>query len=418
MGGIFDKETQSSTSPDLPDFVWDFLEKQLGRYSQWADQGASQFLGGEDGGYVPTVGGTATPGRTIGSYLNPNFYDQNTGKFIGGDPPPIKDLMQQECMSQEEATQFLENWGSDVDPNDYFYVMDESGEVIGSYKEMEQQIGDFWKEHARPVVGASDEELEAARRAGTLDQLPEGYQQGMGLLQTMLGLDPNEELARSLLLENYDRTTDSELPEWARAYREAGAQDIDITDITQGDTYDQLYATFQDALAPAVDSSLAGLGLGRSSARGAAMGQAFAPYVSNLIGQAIGVETGNRAAEMQGIEGGASILADDLNRALQSTQLTSGGLMDLGSTAKNRIGQVAEGYFGTGAAEQAARQNSIAALSSLGGTFRGYDQEAAQSPWEDWMRRAAAFESSIGGPLGMVPSMFGATTTANKKPNK
>lgn len=416
MGGLFNKQGESSTSPDIPDFVWDFLEKQLGRYSMWSDQGAQQFLG-EGGEYIPSVGSPATPGRTIGSYLNPEFYDQNTGKFIGGDVPDIKSLLG-EGWSQEEAMRLIENWGQDVNPEDYFYVMDESGEAVGSYQELKSQIGDFWKEHARPVVGASPEELEAARRAGTLDQLPEGYGQGQNLLLQMLGLDPNEELGRGMLLDTYKKIGSSSLPEWAQALRAAGERDIDVGNIAQSNAYRQIEDAFNQGVGQMVDNAASAAGILRSPAAGAARGAAFAPSMMNLINTAVGAETGNRAAEMAGIEGGASLIADDLNRMLQGTQLASGGLMNLGGIAKNRIGQVAEGYFGTGAAEQAARQNSIASLANLGGTFRGYEQEAAQSPWEDWMRRAAAFEASLGGPMGMIPSMFGSTSTSKKKSNK
>jgi len=421
MGGLFNKTSTSTTTPDIPDFVWNFLESALGRYGAFANQAWNLFnQGGEgEGGYTynPTVGDPA-PGGTITSSLNPNFYDQNTGEWIAGDDqkPSIKDLIQQEGMTPEEAQEFLDNWGQDVDPKQYMTIVDADGNPVGTYTDMEQQVNDFWEEHPRPVVGATPEELEAARRAGTLDQLPEEYSQGLALLQQLMGLDPNEELGRELLLRGVSQSQESELPEWARALREAGAQRIDVSNLTEGQTFNELESVFNQAISPMIDSALAGSSLGRSpTVAAAAKASAFAPMVGNLINTAVGAEEGNRAAEMQGISGGAGILSEDLNRALNWLQTASGGLFNLGAQAKERIAQAAQGYFGTGAEKQAARGSSINALAQLGQVFRGYNQEAAESPWRDWFRRAAAFESTLGGPMGFIPSMFGATTMSQKK---
>lgn len=415
----WDKQSTSSTSPDIPDFVWDFLETVMDRYSLWSGQGFEQFMGGEGGAtFVPQDGASAGPGRTIKSALNPNFYDVNTGKFTG-DPsqvPRMDDLVKNQGFSPEEAREIIENWGKDVNPEDYFVVVDDDGNTVGSYTDMKEQIGDFWKEHERPVVGPDELELEAAQRALGIDRLPEEYDVGKYLLGQMMGLDPNEELARGLLLDVYNKTTEgSELSEWAQALRAAGEKKIDIGDLLSTDTYRQLEDVFKEGQGRMIDSASAMSGLGRSPAAGAARGAAFGPYLQNLINSALTTEAGNRAAEMQGISGGAGILADDLNRALNAASLASGGLLDLGGRAKGRIGEAASGYFGVGGAQQAARQQAISNLAALGGTFRDVSQQAAQSPWEDWMRRAAAFESSLVGPMGMVPSMFGATTTSQKK---
>jgi hypothetical protein len=44
---------------------------------------------------------------------------------------------------------------------------------------------------------------------------------------------------------------------------------------------------------------------------------------------------------------------------------------------------------------------------AVGGTGREIGQSQADAAYNEWLRQAAAFESALGGPLGMLPSTIG-----------
>jgi hypothetical protein len=335
--------------------------------------------------------------------------------------------------SQADAQNILNNWGQDVNPNDYFYVADTNngGVEVGGYADfqpVEGQPGEFWQDHTRPVVGPSEYTRRAGELAAGAGELSPYYNQALEWLRRTEGLDPNEIAGRDVLVNamnqvtNLSQTGGAELDQWARDLRAAGETPIDIGNIVNTDTYRQISEAFQEGVRPQMGGALAGAGLGRSQGRGAVEGAAFAPFVQQLISQAIGVEEGNRAARMGGIEAGAGMLGSNLDRTLnailQGSQAAGSGLLDVGGRARDRLGNIASGYFGTGEADVANRWSQIGSLAQLGDTFRSIAQERAEAPWEDWMRRAAAYEASLGGPMGMIPSTFGATSTTDKKANK
>jgi hypothetical protein len=191
-------------------------------------------------------------------------------------------------------------------------------------------------------------------------------------------------------------------------------QGLDYGGIQEDPRYKAMEEAFTSSTAPMLANMAALSGLGTSGALPAAMGLAFnqralpvATDVANAmerrnvrVGDALS-EQANRFFDLGGRKRGAR------SEAL-------GALGEIGGRLRGGTERLSDLALGLGDREQQRMLDQIRNLMDVGGTMRGIRQEQSDADYNEWLRKAAAFEQALGGPFGMIPSTFGSKATSDK----
>jgi hypothetical protein len=167
--------------------------------------------------------------------------------------------------------------------------------------------------------------------------------------------------------------------------------------------------------APVIDNAANAAGLGRFGVAPAAKGLSKTNATRDALQGYIRQGNINKDRAVSGLQGAAAGMAgqsDAIRRARSENLATK---MGLGANLRSGRETAAAGYTGIGDRMHGRKMDAVNALFEAGGRRRGVNQERLDSNWEDLMRRAAAFETALGNPLGMIPGMTGATSTQQKK---
>lgn len=160
--------------------------------------------------------------------------------------------------------------------------------------------------------------------------------------------------------------------------RSVSQRQADGAGLEQDPAYLAAMKAFDNAMRPIIENQASLSGLGRSTAltnaTASQQAQTLLPLVQDYLGR-----------QERGI---------DRELGTMGTQFT--GLTGLGDRSMER------------------RTQRIAGLTSLGDYGRGIAQDRADSQYNDWLRRAGLFESSLNGPSGLFGSTIGGNTHSDK----
>lgn len=197
--------------------------------------------------------------------------------------------------------------------------------------------------------------------------------------------------------------------------RELAAKSVNPNDIRGDAAVKESIRQFQQAELPLIENMAAVSGLGRSTAvnNAAAARQAatMLPLLQEATGRAERRQNRILDAAFGRAQGHSQKGTDIANRRLQgAAQSTALG----GQMASSALGK-ADRLIGMAGEDRARQERLFDKLFQFGDYGRGLEQEANDAQRDDWLRLAGMFENSVNGPAGLIPNVFGASTSGGKK---
>jgi hypothetical protein len=203
--------------------------------------------------------------------------------------------------------------------------------------------------------------------------------------------------------------------DWLGRARSHAAKPVDFAGYESDPLFQQQMEAWESNVDPTITNAANAMGLGRFGVKAAAKGLSKTTAVRDAMKEYLTQGNINKDRRVGTLMGGAGQLGqlgrDADARRSQNLQTRMG----LGSDLRAGRTSAAQGYTGLGDRAQQAKLDAISNLTNIGGTMRGIRQEQNDAPWEDFMRRAMAFEGSLSGPMGMIPGLFGSSSTSQKK---
>jgi len=269
---------------------------------------------------------------------------------------------------------------------------------------------------SRNIVGPSGLEDWAASQVPGLAQPSRHY----GSAEALLGKQPSGyyDRAQELLDQSLGQSIyHQDAADMLGGMEEAGKQRVTGAGLWDDPAVQEAMKVYDQAMRPMIESqaSLAGLGRSNTLANATAAGQAqyMLPTIQDYMGR-----------EERSIDRNLANLGDVFTRRMglgdrEISQLQQGveGYTGLGDREMADRQAAISGYMGLGDRDYSQRSDAIGQAMNIGGVGRQIAQGQADAPYNDWLRKAALFEQSIGGPMGLTPSTIGssATSTQNKK---
>lgn len=269
----------------------------------------------------------------------------------------------------------------------------------------DNRMGDkFWKNNARNVLGPSQPEMRALDIYKTLGQRGMAdIQAGRQMISAGTQQNPWQQKAFNL----FSGGPGSNLKKANVLLNNAGQiakEQVTGKNLGSDPAIAEAKNQFSLAMTPMIQNQAALAGLGRSTAMTNALASQQAQTLLPLI-------QGGLQREERGIDrryadatGRANqLFGMDMSRgqalgqggAQRSSQLMQGGGMRL---------NLADTMFNRG-------QTQAGGLAQQGAALRGVRQEGQDAKFNDLMRRFAAYEGSIGGPMSMLGGMMGSKTS-------
>ena len=371
----------SETSVEMPEWLQEIMEPLLGgtgeKFQQWQDNLWDQMMGG--GG--DTSGGP--PDTTDG------------GNVRGGDQGRVTPDTPWDQMDPRHG---WDDW-----------------DTQGWTPSDEGILGD----NSRNIVGPSPWEQMAAHLSTTLTEGQPAYGKASNLWDQLSGLNKYERETNRLAgiyADPRNKPQESKMAkDWLNRARLASAKGVDFEGYESDPLFQQQMEAWEANVDPTITNAANAMGLGRFGVKAAAKGLSKTTAVRDAMKEYLTQGNINKDRNIGTLMGGASQLGDlgrdvDARRA-RNLQTRTG----LGSDLRTGRTTAAQGFQGLGDRAQQSKLDAISNLMNAGGTMRGIRQEQADAPWEDFMRRGAAFEGSLSGPMGMIPGMYGSSSTSQKK---
>ena len=313
-----------------------------------------------------------------------------------------------------------------------------------------QPGGSFYDFQARPIAGVNPFQQAGGKLAGGLPTAGQGGVQGaygaLGGAQGTLGQAGQAfgNMAGGDLNQYYQQMVGgaeglSQLPgqtqEAMDLYRQmqgiAGKQ-VTGENLQSDPAIKAANAQFEKFMAPMIKDAAGLAGLGDSGVMTNALASQQAQTLLPLMQEGLAREErgidrllGGTQAGAAGLFGGGQQSANQLlsqlglygqaGQAQQQGQLAGAqGLAGVGG-AQAGIGGA---LTGLGQQEQNMLMNAVSGLSGLGGQFRDIEQQFLNAPYDEQQRLWAEALNQVYGPLGMLGSTFGASSTTNQRGKK
>ena len=197
--------------------------------------------------------------------------------------------------------------------------------------------------------------------------------------------------------------------------RKLASRRVSGEEIANDPAVEQAKVTFAQAMRPLIENQAALAGLGNSTAMTNASAAQQAQFMLPMVQEAISREE-RRGERMLGSafqragmrqQQGAEIARRRLAGAQGNAQLGQFNRQDRLAMVDRLMGMEGQRQQRLGDAFQRAF--------ALGDYSRGVKQDELDAARQDWLRKAAMSENAIGGPLGLIPSIFGGSATSSKK---
>lgn len=172
---------------------------------------------------------------------------------------------------------------------------------------------------------------------------------------------------------------------------------------------------YSNSIAKRTNNAAALAGLGRSTSLQAAQGAGEANYLLPTVQETLAREERGIGREMSGLQNQIQTVMGAGGAEMNRRNAEIAALQGAGGAEQAGRAQAASGFAGLGGAENANLLNSVNAISGLGNQFRGIEQEQLDAPYQEQQRLWAEALNSMYGPLGMVGSMLGGSTSSSKK---
>lgn len=197
--------------------------------------------------------------------------------------------------------------------------------------------------------------------------------------------------------------------------RSVSGRQVTGANIESDPAYNAARRAFSNSINKRIQNASALSGLGRSSTLHNAQAAGESQYLLPVIEETLAREERGIGREMSGIQNQIQTLmgsgsAEQQRRAQEIAALNSAG----GAEQQARSG-AASGFGGLAEAERANNLNTTNQLAALGGQYRDVEQQQLDAPYEEQQRLWAEALNSMYGPLGMVGSMLGGTSSTSKK---
>lgn len=370
----------SSTSVEMPPWLERVLQPMLegtgDKFGDWQQQLWDQMMGG--GG---SSGGA--PATTSGG----NVRGGDQGRRTPDTP-----------WNQMDPTQAWSDWNTG-----------------GWSPSSEGILGD----NSRNIVGPSPWEQMAAQLSTTLTEGSPAYGKARNLFDSLTKMNSLENRG-NYLAENFadPRSAAYQTKKgqgWVDENRRFAKAPVDFSGYESDPLFNQQMSAWDANVDPILTNMANSMGLGRFGVKAAAKGQSKTNAVRDALQGYIGQKNVNKDRALGGMERSTAEMLnlgrDSDARRLANIQTKLG----LGSSIRSGVGDAAGGYMGLGDRAQQKKLDAISNLNATGANMRDIRQEQTDAPWEDFMRRAAAFEGSLSGPMGMMPGLFGSSSTSQKK---
>jgi hypothetical protein len=197
--------------------------------------------------------------------------------------------------------------------------------------------------------------------------------------------------------------------------RKIAALQVNPEDIRNDAAVKESVRQFQEAELPLIENMSALSGLGRSTAvkNAAASRQAatMLPLLQEATGRAERRQNRILDSAFQRAAGHGQKGQDIASRRLAA----AGEGRALGGQMTSDAMQRADRLLGISQKERGQDERMFDKLFQLGDYSRGLEQDQQDAYRDDWLRLGSMFENSINGPAGLIPGLFGGTTSGGKK---
>lgn len=279
--------------------------------------------------------------------------------------------------------------------------------------------GNFWDFQPRPVAGLNDFMIGAGNRAQGIRQAGAGQRRSATELLNMLSGGGSGLLRQGI--GTAGRYAGGALPTDFGTARGLGGELRDVAsrkvtgeNLGSDPALKAAQRYFSETSQRSAQNALAQAGLSDSTTSANVQGSLRNKYMLPLVQDALAREERGIGREMSGIGSqmqnlmqlGGTTLGE--NARLASSQMQGAGM-------ENALSQnAAQMFAGMGEQERAALMNEMNAMSSLGTQYRGVEQEQLDAPYQEQQRLWAEALNSMYGPLGMIGSLIGGSSTSSQ----
>lgn len=166
---------------------------------------------------------------------------------------------------------------------------------------------------------------------------------------------------------------------------------------------------------PNIQNQAAAMGLGRSNTAANAMGLASAAADVPMINAALAREESGIGREMGALQNAIQQRMGAGTAALSANDASTRAMLSGAGQEASQLAAAGQGLAGVGSQQFSNLQNAVQGNAAVGSGMRDIRQEMLDAPYEEQQRLYAEALNSMYGPLGMLGSMIGGSSTTSKK---
>jgi hypothetical protein len=279
--------------------------------------------------------------------------------------------------------------------------------------------GSFWDFNPRNIAGINDFLTAAGQRAQGISSAGSGYRNSaQDLLQTLssggsgrtqTGLDVLGRFSGGALPEQFARAEGI-----SQEMRDIASRKVTGENIKNDPAFLEAQRVFENMTGRKINNAAALMGLGNSSTLLNAQAQGKIAHTLPMVQEALAREERGITREMGAAGEQARNLMTAGGTALGANQAYGQATLGAGAQENALMQNAAQMFAGLGEQERTALMNEMQALGGLGTQFRGIEQEQLDAPYQEQQRLWAEALNSMYGPLGMIGSLIGGTSTSSQ----
>ena len=166
---------------------------------------------------------------------------------------------------------------------------------------------------------------------------------------------------------------------------------------------------------PNIQNQAAAMGLGRSNTANNAMGMAAAAADVPMINAALAREEAGLGRQMSALNSSIQQRMGAGGSALGANDAATRSLLGGAGQEASQLAAAGQGAAGIGSQQFQQQLGAVQSNAAIGSGMRDIRQEMLDAPYEEQQRLYAEALNSMYGPLGMLGSLIGGTSTTSKK---
>jgi hypothetical protein len=196
--------------------------------------------------------------------------------------------------------------------------------------------------------------------------------------------------------------------------RDIAARKVTGENISKDPAFLEAQRVFENMTGRKINNAAALMGLGNSSTLLGAQAAGKVQHTLPMIQEALMREERGIGRELTAAQQQARDLLSAGGQALGANQAYGGAELAAGGQENQMMQNAAQMFAGMGEQERAALINEISTMGGLGTQFRGIEQEQLDAPYAEQQRLWSEALNSMYGPLGMIGSLIGGTSTSSQ----